>query len=55
MSGMREKLLFAHKANIGKYRRILETHLTADERRFVEPRLNEEQAALEKLVGTVSQ
>ena len=43
-------LAFAHKANIEKYQKILETYLTAEERQFVERRLNEEKTALEQLV-----
>ena len=40
---------FARRANIERYRKILGTHLTAEERRFVERRLAEEQALLHKL------
>ena len=40
---------FAHRMNIAKYQRILGTHLTAEERRFVERRLAEEQTALQQL------
>ena len=40
---------FAHRANITKYQKILATYLTAEERRFVERRLAEEQAALRQL------
>ncbi len=42
-------LLFAHRANIERYRKILETSQTAEEQRFLERRLAEEQAALEQL------
>ena len=35
---------FAHRTNIARYQRILATYLTAEERRFVERRLAEEQA-----------
>ena len=38
---------FGHLANITKYQKILATYLTAEERRFVERRLAEEQAALQ--------
>ena len=55
MSDTRNNLLFAHKTNVEKYRRILETYLTAEERRFVERRLNEEQASLEQLSDSTSQ
>ena len=40
-------LNFVHRANIGRYRRILATYLTDQERHFVERRLAEEQASLE--------
>ena len=41
----------ARRANIERYRKILGKHLTAEERRFVERRLAEEQALLHKLLG----
>jgi hypothetical protein len=44
---------FARRANIERYRKILGTHLIAEERRFVERRLAEEQALLQKLRGSV--
>jgi hypothetical protein len=47
--------VFAHQANIERYRKILETYLTTDERHFVESRLAEEQAALKRLAGPLSQ
>jgi hypothetical protein len=40
--------LFAHQANIDRYQRILQTQLTAEERRFVETFLDEQQAALKQ-------
>ena len=54
-SDTRNDMLFAHKTNIEKYRRILGTHLTAEERRFVERRLDEERKAVEQLAITNSQ
>lgn len=45
---------FAHRANIDRYRKLLESYLTAEERRFVERRLAEEQAALQRFAGNVS-
>jgi hypothetical protein len=39
---------FGHRANIDRYRKILGTYLSAEERRFVERRLAEEQAALQQ-------
>lgn len=53
-SKTQEAFVFAHKANIERYRRILETYLTTDERHFVERRLAEERAALERLAGPLS-
>ncbi|PAY06937.1 hypothetical protein CK489_28550 [Bradyrhizobium sp. UFLA03-84] len=38
--------LRAHQGNIRRYRRLLQTKLTDLERRFIETRLQEEQAAL---------
>ena len=43
----------AHKANIERYRRILATYLTDGERRFLERRLAEEQAAIQQLAGNI--
>lgn len=40
---------YARRQNIARYRRLLDTDLTADERRFVERRVAEEQAALRRL------
>jgi hypothetical protein len=51
MSDLETALSFAHRANIARYRRILGTYLTAEERRFVEQRVAEEQAALDQLAG----
>ena len=39
---------FAHQANIDRYQRILQTQLTAEERRFAERFLAEQQAALKQ-------
>jgi hypothetical protein len=35
---------YAHRQNLARYRRLLDTDLTAEERRFVERRVAEEQA-----------
>ena len=51
----RGNLLFAHKANIERYRKILRTFLTAEEEGFVKRRLAEEQTALEQLADRISQ
>ncbi len=42
-------LRFAHRANLARYRKILEGHLTPVERDFVERRLSEENEALRRL------
>jgi hypothetical protein len=52
-SDLATKRQFAHRANIDRYKKILETHLTNEERHFVERRLAEERASLEQLAGTV--
>lgn len=39
----------AHRNNINRYKRLLQTYLTEIERDFVEGRLSEEQAALHRL------
>lgn len=44
---------FAHRANIVRYRKILTTCLTDQERRFVETLLAEEQAALQQFSGSI--
>jgi hypothetical protein len=41
----------AHRGNIGRYRRLLRAELSDLERRFVRHRLNEERAALMRLLG----
>jgi hypothetical protein len=53
-SELHTALLFAHQANIERYTKILKTYLTEVERDFVQRRLTEEQAALDKyLTGTM--
>ncbi|MGA7736099.1 MAG: hypothetical protein WCB22_11675, partial [Pseudolabrys sp.] len=51
----RDNVLFAHKANIERYRKILRTFLTAEEEGFVKRRLAEEQTALNQLTNRISQ
>ena len=51
-SDLPTKRQFAHRANIDRYKRILGTHLTNEERHFVERRLAEERTSLEQLAGT---
>ncbi len=45
---------FAHRTNILKYQKMLVTYLTAEERRFVERRMVEEQSALRQLGDVAS-
>ena len=45
-------LLRTHRNNIARYRRLLKTKLTECERQFIERRLSEERAAMEKLVAS---
>ena len=45
---------FAHKANMARYQKILATYLTAEERRFIERRMAEEQAALQQLGSSIA-
>jgi len=48
-SDMEGAFLFAHKSNIERYKKLLQTHLTDHERLFVQRRLDEETAALQQL------
>jgi len=41
--------LHAHRNNINRYRRLLQTNLTTVERDFIERRIAEEEAALDHL------
>jgi hypothetical protein len=45
-SDMQKVLEFAHRANIDRYRRLLKTYLTVNERQFIERRLGDEEKAL---------
>ncbi|MHC2241474.1 hypothetical protein ACVJH7_000781 [Bradyrhizobium elkanii] len=63
MTGEDFALLRTHRNNIHRYRRLLETPLSALERQYLERRLSEEQTAIEILsrsifpleLGSVSQ
>jgi hypothetical protein len=48
-SELRNALLFAHRTNIDRYRRLLTTYVTVNEREFVERRVSEEEEALQNL------
>jgi hypothetical protein len=52
-SELHTTLLFAHRANIERYTKMLRTYLTDIEREFVQRRLTEEQADLKYLAGTI--
>ena len=45
-SQMDQSFLFAHRSNIERYERLLQTHLTDLERDFIQRRLDEERRAL---------
>ena len=49
---MEQSFLFAHRANIERYERLLQTHLTDHERAFIQRRLDEERRALALLYAT---
>ena len=49
-SDLQQVILFAHRANIDRYRRLLKTDLTVNERQFIERRLGEEEEALMEVV-----
>jgi hypothetical protein len=51
---LREDLVFAHRTNIERYRRLLKTHLTVIEREFVERRLGEEERALMEIAQSAA-
>ncbi|HUI98021.1 MAG TPA: hypothetical protein VLX44_19850 [Xanthobacteraceae bacterium] len=42
-------MMSAHRKNIARYQGLLESALSADERRYVERRVAEEQAALRRI------
>jgi hypothetical protein len=44
-------LLRAHRNNISRYHRLLQTELTEFERRFIERRLSEERSAVERIAA----
>jgi hypothetical protein len=50
-SDLNKALRSAHRANIDRYRRLLQTHLSDNERQFVERRIAEEQQALQRLAA----
>lgn len=51
-SDIRTALASVHRANVERYRRILDSYLNPDERRFVERRIAEEEARIAELTGS---
>jgi hypothetical protein len=51
MSEFDTAMMSAHRKNIARYQRLLESHLSADERRYVERRVAEERAALGQIAA----
>jgi hypothetical protein len=45
-----QAFLFAHRANIERYEKLLQTYLTEYERAFIQRRLEEERRAIAKLI-----
>lgn len=54
MSDIASSRLRAHRNNIARYRRLLETKLTELERDYIQRRLSEEQSNLEALGSVAS-
>jgi len=54
MSDPIDPFVKAHRNNIGRYRRLLQTHLTEVERSYVQSRLSEETSALEFALGQLA-
>ena len=55
MSDLQNTLLYAHQANIDRYRKVLKTHLADHEREFIERRLGEEENALLEIAKRAEQ
>jgi hypothetical protein len=51
IADLESTLRWAHQANLARYRRLLATHLTDNERQFVERRIAEEREALRQVAG----
>lgn len=54
VSEIEASFLFAHRTNIERYKKLLATYLTDDERAFVQRRLEEEKAALCHQTGSLA-
>jgi len=48
-SQTQQSFLFAHRSNIERYEKLLQTHLTDYERAYIQRRLNEERHSLAQL------
>ena len=53
-SDMQKVMVFAHRTNIDRYRRLLKTYLTVNEREFIERRLDEEERSLMEVIQKTS-
>lgn len=51
MSAPEDVLITAHRNNIRRYHRLLQTHLTDIERSYIQTRLSEEKSALQSMYG----
>ena len=51
MPGPRDALVMAHRNNIRRYHRLLQTHLTDIERSYIQNRLLAEKSALQSVYG----
>ena len=51
---LRNASVFAHQANINRYRKLLTSDLTVNEREFIERRLGEEEEALRQMAGSAA-
>jgi hypothetical protein len=51
MPDPKDVLLMAHRNNIRRYHRLLQTHLTDIERSYIQTRLSEEKSALQSVDG----
>jgi len=54
LSQVEASFLFAHRANIERYERLLQTYLTDHERAFIERRLQEERQAIAQLAESAA-
>ena len=54
VSQVEASFLFAYRANIERYEKLLQTYLTDHERAFIERRLHEEQQAIAQLTESAA-